>query len=130
MIFYALTNAWGGEIFVPKIPSIKIIDLIKTIKPNAKIKLIGIRPGEKIDEHMITTTDGQNTYELKNYYIIMNNFNTDLKNKFLNKSTEIITIDIIKTSIIFKFVFKIGSRLSDCTIKVLLTKGILNKLNK
>ena len=53
-----------------------------------------------------------------------------LKNRFLNKSIEIITIDIIKTSIIFKFVFKIGSRLSDCSIKVLLTKGILNKLNK
>ena len=82
-VLWAFKNMVGGEIFVPKIPSIKIIDLIKTIKPNAKIKLIGIRPGEKIDEHMITTTDGQNTYELKNYYIIMNNFNTDLKNKFL-----------------------------------------------
>ena len=52
------------------------------------------------------------------------------KNKFLNKSTEIITIDIIKRSIILKFVFEIGSWLSDCTIKVFLTKGILNKLNK
>ena len=82
-VLWAFKNMVGGEVFVPKIPSIKIIDLIKTIKPNAKIKLIGIRPGEKVDEHMITTTDGQNTYELDNYYIIMNNFNIDLKNKFL-----------------------------------------------
>ena len=54
----------------------------------------------------------------------------NLKNRFLKKSIEIITIDIIKTSIVLKFIFKIGSRLSDCTIKVLLTKCILNNLNK
>ena len=54
----------------------------------------------------------------------------DLKKKLLNKNSEMITIDIIKISIVFKFVFEIGTRLSDCTIKVLLTKNILNKLDK
>ena len=82
-VLWTLKNMTGGEIVIPKIPSIKIVDLIKIIKPKAKIKLIGIRPGEKIDEHMITVTDGQNTYELKNYYVILNNFNSGLKNKFL-----------------------------------------------
>tara|TARA_B100001250_G_C19800060_1_gene790608 strand:- start:539 stop:1525 length:987 start_codon:yes stop_codon:yes gene_type:complete len=82
-VLWTFKNMAGGEIVIPKIPSVKIIDLIKTIKPKAKIKLIGIRPGEKIDEHMITTTDGQNTYELKNYYLILNNFNPGLKKKFL-----------------------------------------------
>ena len=54
----------------------------------------------------------------------------DLKKRFLNKSNEIITIDINKIIIVFEFVFKIGSRLSDCTIKAFITKVILNKLNK
>lgn len=64
----------GGEIFIPKIPSVKIIDIAKAINQKAKIKLIGIRPGEKIHEDMITETDSINTFEFKNYYVIYNNF--------------------------------------------------------
>ena len=84
-VIWSLQNMVGGEVIIPKISSIKIIDLIYAINPKAKIKLIGIRPGEKIDEHMITITDGQNTYDLKNYYVILDNFNNDLKKKFLSK---------------------------------------------
>jgi UDP-N-acetylglucosamine 4,6-dehydratase (inverting) len=62
---------WGGELFVPKIPSFKITDLAKAIAPECEIKYIGIRPGEKIHEEMITETDSINTIEFDNYYVIL-----------------------------------------------------------
>ena len=74
----------GGEIFVKKIPSIKIIDLVKAISKKAKIKVIGIRPGEKIHEIMITEDDGFNTLELKDKYIILPSIN-ELKSKIKKK---------------------------------------------
>ena len=74
----------GGELFVPKIPSIKILDLAKAIAPNVKIKIIGVRPGEKIHEDMITETDGLNAYEFGNYYVILHDFKfTSRENKDL-----------------------------------------------
>ncbi len=60
----------GGEIFVPKIPSFKIIDLANAISPKLKKKYVGIRPGEKLHEEMITSSDSSNTLEFKKYYII------------------------------------------------------------
>lgn len=60
----------GGEIFVPKIPSMKITDLAKVIAPNSKIKIIGIRPGEKIFETLISENETPNTYEFNDMYII------------------------------------------------------------
>ena len=60
----------GGEIFVPKIPSMKITDLAKVIAPNSKIKIIGIRPGEKLYETLISENEAPNTYEFKDMYII------------------------------------------------------------
>ena len=71
MVEYALNNALGGEIFVPKIPSYKILDLAKAIAPNCELKIVGIRPGEKIHEEMITTSDSQNTFNVGKYYIIL-----------------------------------------------------------
>ena len=65
--FYRMT---GGEIFVPKIPSIKIIDLAKAIDPNKKIKIIGIRPGEKLSEILCSKDEYFNTIEFKDYYLI------------------------------------------------------------
>ena len=74
----------GGELFVPKIPSIKILDLAKAIAPNVKTKIIGVRPGEKIHEDMITETDGLNAYEFRNYYVILHDFKfTSRENKDL-----------------------------------------------
>jgi FlaA1/EpsC-like NDP-sugar epimerase len=64
---------WGGEIFVPKIPSYKITDIAKAINSNSKLKIIGIRPGEKLHEEMITEADSLFTVEGKDFYIILPN---------------------------------------------------------
>ena len=71
MVFWVLKNSLGGEIFVPKIPSYSIRDLAEAIGPNCEKKIIGIRNGEKIDEEMITSADSFNTYDLGNYYGII-----------------------------------------------------------
>ena len=66
MVLWALEKAKGGEIFVPKIPSYRIIDVAEAIDPNCEKKVIGIRPGEKIHEEMITQSDSQSTVDLGN----------------------------------------------------------------
>ncbi|MCL4112348.1 UNVERIFIED_CONTAM: hypothetical protein GTU68_039639 [Idotea baltica] len=71
MVFHALENAWGGEIFVPKIPSYKITEVAKAIGPKIEHRHVGIRPGEKIHEEMITPSDSFNTYDLGKYYTIL-----------------------------------------------------------
>jgi len=71
MVMYALENHLGGEIFVPKIPSYKILDVAQAIGPDCVIKDIGIRPGEKLHEEMITDTDSLNTIDLGKYYVIL-----------------------------------------------------------
>lgn len=70
MVLFALQNAIGGEVFVPKIPSYKITDVAKAIGPNCEQKIVGIRPGEKLHEEMITETDSLNTIETNKYYVI------------------------------------------------------------
>lgn len=71
MIMHALFNAWGGEIFIPKIPSYRILDVAEAIAPECEHKVIGIRPGEKVHEEMITPSDSYYTYDLGKYYIIL-----------------------------------------------------------
>lgn len=71
MVLFALKNAWGGELFVPKIPSYRIIDVARAIGPECKHPLVGIRPGEKIHEEMITSSDSFSTYDLGMYYAIL-----------------------------------------------------------
>ena len=71
LVIHSLKNMWGGELFVPKIPSFKIYDLAKAIAPKIKPKIVGIRPGEKIHEEMITETDSLNAAEFKNYFVIL-----------------------------------------------------------
>jgi len=71
LVLHALETAWGGEIFVPKIPSYKITELATAIAPECKQKVIGIRQGEKIHEEMITSSDSFNTYDLGKYYAIL-----------------------------------------------------------
>lgn len=75
LVFHALENAWGGEIFVPKIPSYRILDVAKAIGPDCKVDIIGIRPGEKLHEEMVTATDAHNTVELEKYYVICPSLN-------------------------------------------------------
>jgi len=71
MVMHALEHAWGGEIFVPKIPSYKITDIAEAIGPNCEKPVVGIRPGEKIHEEMITDSDSYYTYDLGEYYTIL-----------------------------------------------------------
>jgi UDP-N-acetylglucosamine 4,6-dehydratase/5-epimerase len=71
MVLHALETAWGGEIFVPKIPSYKITDVAEAIGPECEHRLVGIRPGEKIHEEMITASDSFYTYDLGKYYAIL-----------------------------------------------------------
>lgn len=72
IVLWAIENALGGEIFVPKIPSYKIEVLAKAIAPNAELIETGIRPGEKLHEEMITISDSHHTIEFGNYYAILN----------------------------------------------------------
>lgn len=71
LVFYAIENSWGGELYVPKIPSYRITTLAEAVAPKCKIDVVGIRPGEKIHEEMITETDSLNTYDCGNYYVIL-----------------------------------------------------------
>ena len=71
MVMYALEHHLGGEIFVPKIPSYKILDVAEAIAPDCKTEVVGIRPGEKLHEEMITDTDSLNTIDLGKYYAIL-----------------------------------------------------------
>lgn len=71
MVLHALEHAWGGEIFVPKIPSYRILDVAEAIGPDCEKPVIGIRPGEKIHEEMITESDSFYTWDLGKYYTIV-----------------------------------------------------------
>ena len=71
LVIYALEKSWGGEIFVPKIPSYNVGDLAEAIGPNCEHKEIGIRPGEKLHEEMITDSDSFYSYDLGKYYVIV-----------------------------------------------------------
>lgn len=71
LVLYALENMWGGEIFVPKIPSYNITDVAEAIAPGCKKEIVGIRPGEKLHEEMITETDALSTIEFDKYFVIL-----------------------------------------------------------
>lgn len=71
LVLYALENMWGGEIFVPKIPSYKITDVAEAVAPHCTQNIVGIRPGEKLHEEMITMTDALCTVEFEKYFVIL-----------------------------------------------------------
>jgi len=83
-VIQTLINSIGGEIFVPKLPSFRIIDLIKCLSIKPKYKISGIRVGEKLHEEMITSSDSYNTIEGKKFYIILSQGNNEIK-KYLKK---------------------------------------------
>lgn len=115
LVLYAIEHAWGGEIFVPKIPSYKITDVATAIGPNCKQEIVGIRPGEKLHEEMITETDSLYTVELDKYYVITPTTPTwktsDFIEKFKGKmvepgfkynsgtNTDFLTVDAIRDEI-------------------------------
>jgi UDP-N-acetylglucosamine 4,6-dehydratase/5-epimerase len=95
MIIWTLTNNYGGEIFIPKLPSLKIIDLAKAINPKNKIKKIGLRPGEKIHEEMISAYDSINSVDMHKYYAILPDF---LLKTYLKKNYKLVPKDFIYSS--------------------------------
>ena len=117
LVDWAMCNNFGGEIFVPKIPSFKVKDLIKAISPNGKIKLIGIRKGEKIHEEMISESESLNTIETKKRYIILSNSS---KNEF-KKILKFHNAKKIKKS------FRYSSDLKDNLVGVKVIKQILKR---
>jgi UDP-N-acetylglucosamine 4,6-dehydratase (inverting) len=70
-VIESLQRMWGGELFVPRIPSYRILDVAKAVAPEARIEVVGIRPGEKLHEEMITVTDALNTIEFDDYFVIL-----------------------------------------------------------
>ena len=85
MVLWCLKNSYGGEIFVPKIKSYKILDLARAFSNDAKIKFIGVRPGEKINEELISKSESRTTIDLGKYYAILPDSKNFQKNKYKNK---------------------------------------------
>lgn len=71
MVLWSIEHSWGGEVLVPKIPSYRITDVARAIGPECRHEIVGIRPGEKIHEEMITESDSLNTVDLGRYYAIL-----------------------------------------------------------
>ena len=85
-VLQCLERMWGGELFVPKIPSYRILDVAEAVAPECKQNIVGIRPGEKLHEEMITQSDALNTIEFEDYYVIVPSIRIWSKKKFVNKS--------------------------------------------
>ena len=85
MVLHALETAWGGELFVPKISSYNIMDVAQAIGPECEHRVTGIRPGEKIHEEMITSSDSLNTYDLGKYYVILPHVPNWNKDEFIKQ---------------------------------------------
>ena len=83
LVLWALENARGGEILVPKIPSFRVVDLATAIAPSAEQRIVGIRPGEKLHEEMITTSDSLSTVDLGPYYAILPSGDTEIQERYL-----------------------------------------------
>jgi UDP-N-acetylglucosamine 4,6-dehydratase (inverting) len=71
MVLWSIENAWGGEVLVPKIPSYRVTDVATAIDPKCEQRVIGVRPGEKIHEEMITPSDSFNTVDMGRYFAIL-----------------------------------------------------------
>jgi UDP-N-acetylglucosamine 4,6-dehydratase (inverting) len=85
MVMWAIENALGGEIFVPKIPSYRIMDVAKAIGPDCENPVLGVRPGEKIHEEMITVSDSFNTLDLGTYFAILSGSDSKTKERYLSR---------------------------------------------
>ena len=88
-VLQCLDRMWGGELFVPKIPSYRILDVAKAVAPECKHEIIGIRPGEKLHEEMITVSDAMNTVEYSDYYVVVPAIRKWSKIKFIDESNSI-----------------------------------------
>ena len=85
MVMHAIGNAWGGELYVPKIPSYRILDVAEALAPDCKLDIVGIRPGEKLHEEMISETDSLCTFDCGKYYVISPSTPSWNLNDWINK---------------------------------------------
>lgn len=85
-VINALQNMWGGELFVPKIPSYRVGDLAEAVAPGIEQRVVGIRPGEKLHEEMITSTDAMSTIEFDDYYVILPSYGISNADEFIETS--------------------------------------------
>ncbi|MDA9757493.1 UDP-N-acetylglucosamine 4,6-dehydratase (inverting) [Pseudomonadota bacterium] len=92
MVNWAIENSLGGEIFVPKIPSYNIMDLASAVSQDSKKEIVGIRPGEKLHEEMISVSDAQNTVDLGSYYAILPGFES-IKKEYSEKYKDLKFVD-------------------------------------
>ena len=90
MVLYAVEHAVGGEIFVPKIPSYRITELAAAVAPKAETEVVGIRPGEKLHEEMITTSDSLNTIDLGKYYAILPQHDANIRGYYEGRGGEMV----------------------------------------
>jgi UDP-N-acetylglucosamine 4,6-dehydratase len=116
MVLWSIKNNLGGEIFIPKLPSYRILDLAKAIDVNSKIIITGIRPGEKITEELITSSESLNCYDIGKYYVIIN-VNSKKVNKFYSRKFSKVSKN-----------FKYDSSNNKNFIKVDKLKKIINKI--
>lgn len=89
MVLWSIQKNLGGEVFIPKLPSYKILDLAKAIDENIKIKISGIRAGEKISEELITPAESMNCYDLGKYYVLLGGENDKVKNFYKKKYSKV-----------------------------------------
>jgi FlaA1/EpsC-like NDP-sugar epimerase len=85
LVLWAIEHAQGGEILVPKIPSYRVTDLAKAVGPSCRQEIIGIRPGEKIHEEMITSSDSYSTVDLGNYFAVLPSVDQHVINDYVKK---------------------------------------------
>jgi UDP-N-acetylglucosamine 4,6-dehydratase (inverting) len=85
MVLWAIENSLGGEIFVPRIPSFRILDLAEAIGPDCERRIVGIRPGEKVHEEMITASDSYNTVDLGKYFAILSTSGENSVDAYMGK---------------------------------------------
>ena len=90
LVFWSISNSFGGEIIIPKIPSIKIIDLAKIVAPKSKIKIIGVRPGEKLHEELISIHESRNCFNFNDKYLILDPLNLKLVKFYKKKGAKIV----------------------------------------
>ncbi len=117
LVNWSFQNNLGGEIFVPKLRSFNILDLSRAVNSNAKFKYIGIRPGEKLHEELISESDSYNTLEGKNNYIILNN----LSEKEIQKYCKLKNLKRVKVG------FKYLSNTNNDFLKILEMRKILKE---
>ena len=98
LVWHAIDDMLGGEIYVKKIPSMRVLDIASAVAPNAKHKIIGIRPGEKLHEQMIGSEDSHSTYEYSKYYKILPQINEWDKDKLRIKKGKKLPNDFIYNS--------------------------------